>query len=100
MERGETDFRAAAGMFGSVYLFSPVSPVASLAAGVRTSGFAARAPCSSYVCVCEREEGKDNKFYPYRPPLRSPPSEKEANTQRPARLLTGFCCSRGGLCRC
>lgn len=42
---------AAAGAFGAVYLFFPVSPVASLAAGVRTSGFAARAPCSSRVCV-------------------------------------------------
>lgn len=58
---------AAAGTFGTVYLFFPVSPVASLAAGVRTSGFAARAPCSSRVCVCE--EGKDNKFSPYYPSL-------------------------------
>lgn len=39
---------AAAGAFGSVYLF--VSYVASLTAGVQASGFTSRAPHSSRVC--------------------------------------------------
>lgn len=43
---------AAAGAFGSVYLFFPVSSVASLTAGVQASGFTSCAPCSS--CVCEQ----------------------------------------------
>lgn len=41
---------AAAGAFGSVYLFFPVSYVASLTAGVQASGFTSRAPHSSRVC--------------------------------------------------
>lgn len=49
MERGKTS-EAAAGAFGSVYLFFPVSYVASLTAGVQASGFTSRAPHS----VCER----------------------------------------------
>lgn len=49
MERGKTS-EAAAGAFGSVYLFFPVSYVASLTAGVQASGFTSRAPHSSRVC--------------------------------------------------
>lgn len=41
---------AAAGAFGSVYLFFPVSYVASLTAGVQASGFTSRTPHSSRVC--------------------------------------------------
>lgn len=83
MERGETDFRAAAGVFGSVYLFYPVSPVASLAAGVWNSGFAARAPCSSHVCVCVRG-GEGQQVLPLSPP--SPlPSLRERDERTKAR---------------
>lgn len=85
MERRTSE--AAAGAFGSLYLLFLSSPVASLAAGVQTSGFAAHASCSSlYVggCVCVCVSVVEGRVFPHLPNLSFHPSEKETKTQRPA----------------
>lgn len=75
---------AAADAFGSVYLFFPVSPVASLAAGVRADGFAACAPCSSCVCECVCR-GRTSSPPIYLPASRLPSHRKRGEqTKAPA----------------
>lgn len=85
MERRTSE--AAAGAFGSLYLLFLSSPVASLAAGVQTSGFAAHASCSSlYVGVCVCECGGRTSFPPISPISSSIPQKKRRRHKGPQHL--------------